>query len=184
MNLRNLESLLIFQVGWWCAVGGAGAGYPVGATVGVTALVLLGWLIDRKASEIRIGLAALLLGFLADGTLLRLDIYEFPPNAQLGILNGLPPVWMAMLWPLLVRTLEADKCLGWLQNRYFLAVILGVVSGPLAYWGGESLGALTFTLDSTKTMILVGLMWGFALPGLLLIRRFFETGSGRMEADD
>jgi hypothetical protein len=49
-----------------------------------------------------------------------------------------------------------------------LAVFMGAIFGPLAFIGGERLGAVVF-LDSTLSMITLSIGWGLLMPLLLLI---------------
>jgi hypothetical protein len=58
--------------------------------------------------------------------------------------------------------------MGWLKGRWALAVIMGAVFGPLAFIGGERLGAVVF-LDSTLSIITLSVGWGLLMPLLLWI---------------
>jgi hypothetical protein len=77
----------------------------------------------------------------------------------------LSPPWMAALWPNFVTTLHTS--LGWLAGRYRLAALLGAVGGPLSYYAGARLGALTFPSDPTFSLIVLAAVWSVAMLVLL-----------------
>jgi len=58
--------------------------------------------------------------------------------------------------------------LNWLKTRSLIAIILGAISGPLAYWGGSKLGALKI-IEPSGAMIYLSLGWAIVVPALLKI---------------
>lgn len=183
MSFKVFESILIFQLGWWGAVLGAGLGHPLPATGFVATMVILGWIRDHSHREVYLGVSTCLLGILIDGALVLSGAFHFPEKTWLWDSSLIPPLWMILLWPLLMRTLHADLCLGWLKGRYLLAVPLGAVSGILAYWGGVRLGALGWQIAQQAensgpdpfSLLMVALAWGLALPILLYLRDKLEA---------
>jgi hypothetical protein len=79
---------------------------------------------------------------------------------------ALPPPWMIALWANFATTLNLS--LAGLQTRPWLAALLGLVGGPLAYWGGAGLGAMTFVAP-LPALIALGLGWALLTPLLLAL---------------
>ena len=77
---------------------------------------------------------------------------------------ALPPPWMIGLWALFASTLNVS--LNWLKKHTALAILLGAISGPLCYWAGERLGALSL-LNFNSAMVYLALGWAIAVPLLL-----------------
>jgi hypothetical protein len=69
-----------------------------------------------------------------------------------------------MMWALFATTINLS--MGWLKGRWALSVLMGAVFGPLAFIGGEKLGAVVF-LDSTLSIITLSVGWGLLMPLLL-----------------
>jgi len=76
-----------------------------------------------------------------------------------------PPIWILGLWLQFATTLHFS--LGWLSKRYPLAALLGLIGGPLAFLGGERLGAATFGDPRALSLGLIALAWAIALPVLV-----------------
>jgi len=71
-------------------------------------------------------------GYTADSVLVLTGVLRFPPHAVLGWPST---VWMVALWVLQAAVLGG--ALSWMQRRFILAAIVGVIGGPLAYLAGE-----------------------------------------------
>ena len=79
---------------------------------------------------------------------------------------ALPPPWMIALWANFATTLNLS--LAGLQTRPGLAALLGLIGGPLAYWGGAGLGAMTFVAP-LPAFIALALGWAVLTPLLLAL---------------
>jgi hypothetical protein len=77
------------------------------------------------------------------------------------------PPWMAALW--FNFALLVSISLAWLKGKFAAAVILGGLAGPLAYWGGEKLGALTVAETFSRGYMILAVMWAIALPTLVYL---------------
>ena len=171
---KLVVNFLAFQIGWFMVILGAAAGYPwVGPVYMMTWLALHIWALGETWSiEAKlIGIGALL-GYAADSALVLGGWLSFPSYAQLG---GPSPLWMVSLWMGFAATL--CHALGWLGGRYWLAALLGAMFGPLAYWGGASLGAVTLHDNTVLALGMVSLAWLVALPALVWVRARCE-GAG------
>jgi hypothetical protein len=78
---------------------------------------------------------------------------------------------MVMLWVNLAATM--NDSMGWLRGRYALAAVFGAVGGPMAYYGGAKLGAMT-ALPQFTSLITIGAAWAVAMPLLYRIAKIFD----------
>lgn len=75
---------------------------------------------------------------------------------------------MVALWCAFAATLGAS--LRWLDGPRWICAAVGLIAGPLAYLGGEGLGALVIEAPRTPALLAIGLGWGLATPLLFAIR--------------
>ncbi len=181
-------NLALFQLGWWALVLSAAQGQPL-IGLAVVALILawhLGFVRPLASEALLIGLAALI-GLSFDSLLIATGWVSFGPPAPvasqaLGVAThpvlasasfpttstgaSLPPSWMIALWANFATTLNLS--LAGLQSRPGLAALLGLVGGPLAYWGGAGLGAMTF-VTPLPALTILALGWALLTPLLLAL---------------
>ena len=185
-------NLLLFQLGWWALVLSAARGYP-GLGLAVVAAILawhLGFVRPLASEALLIGLAALI-GLTFDSLLIATGWVSYGPPAAvaaqaLGVATHpvlasasfpttstgasltatLPPLWMMALWANFATTLNLS--LAGLQIRPWLAALLGLVGGPLAYSGGAGLGAMSF-VSPLPALIALALGWALLTPLLLTL---------------
>jgi hypothetical protein len=87
------------------------------------------------------------------------------------LIDGMAPHLILALWALFAITLNLS--LAWLKSRLPVAVLIGAIAGPLAYWGGARLGAVVF-LEPLPAMIALSLGWALFTPLLALLARRFD----------
>ena len=159
-------SLMGYQAAWLAAVIGAGHGmaWPGVAGMLAYALVQLAW---ARNCRIDLGLmaAGLAFGFLLDGTLIRSGLASYAagwPDPALA------PAWILALW--MTFALTFSQSLRYLQTRLWLASLLGLIGGPLAYLGAaRGFGALAFRDPAWPALLYLGSAWAVALPLLLRV---------------
>ena len=152
-----------FQIGWFACV--LGAAYHAPWLGLLNALVILFLHLARsshKQAESYLLLLAAVFGLVFDSLLLQLGWVAFDPVAYWP--DALSPPWMIALWALFASTLNVS--LNWLKKHTALAILLGAISGPLCYWAGERLGALSL-LNFNSAMVYLALGWAIAVPLLL-----------------
>lgn len=157
--MRIIINIIAHQVGWFAAVLGAGNGMPwLGvAVIPLVVALHLALSLDWKP-EMALALGAAMIGFSFDTVLVTAGVFSpvfflFPAP--------LSPPWMVMLWINFATTLNVS--LGRLRGKYVLAAILGAVGGPVAYYGGAELGAMT-VIPNTNQLIVLGIAWACAVP--------------------
>ncbi len=157
-------NIAAFQMGWFACVLGGARGLPWAGTavaVGVVAIHL--YQAPRPKYETLLILFAAAIGFAVDTLLIRGDWLAFSHGM---IVPDAAPHWMVALWMIFATTLNVS--LNWLKKRRLLAVGFGAIGGPLAYYAGAKLGAVTL-LDTATALVAVGIAWAAAMPVLLWV---------------
>ena len=164
----------MFYVGWFACVAGAGRGQLwLGPTV-VAVLVMGHLLLTRdRVREAMLALTTGLFGFAVDTLQASAGLYAF---THTGALPWLCPPWMVALWMLFAATLNSS--MAWLVGRYRLAAVLGAACGPLSYLAGARLGAIELHPNAIMSLAGIAVVWGLAMPALLMIREVLFRRSG------
>jgi hypothetical protein len=162
MNLTVLN-IVTSYLGWFTCVWGAATQRPLLGPL--VMLVILGvhfFFVPNAVREARLIVMAGLVGFSLDTAQAALGAFAFPGT---GMSTWVSPPWMVALWLNFATTLRTS--LSWLTGRYVLAMLLGVMSGPLSYYAGAQLGALILHANVTLSMLTVAVAWGGAMPLLV-----------------
>jgi hypothetical protein len=158
----NLINAAIYQVGWFACVLGAARGWGLqGALIafGLSALHLT--LAEKPLPEVKLLLAAGLIGVSVDSLHARFGILVFENHAA----SLLAPIWIIALWVQFGTVLHF--CMRWLSGRYRLASLLGLIGGPLSFLGGERMGAAAFGEPRAVSITVLAMSWALALPALV-----------------
>ena len=164
-----LINIVMFQLGWLSCVWGASIGKPWLGPVCVLVIVLIHlYLVRDRLSEIKMMTQVALIGVIWESFMVTTDCLIYL-NGQ--FLNYLPPYWIIAMWFLFATTLNVS--LRWLHRRILLASIMGIIFGPITYYGGAKLGGVTFT-DTAFSMMVIAVSWGVLLPMITIIARRLE----------
>jgi hypothetical protein len=159
-----LVNFIAFQIGWFACVLGGAYGWPM---LGVAvAAVIIALHLHRAAwprQEAILIVLSGLLGFAADSLLTGLGLLKFP-SGQFH--PQFAPYWMVAMWMSFATTFNVS--LRWLKRRLGLAALLGMIAGPLAYYGGAQLGGVAFANPLASLLAVAG-VWTPAMPLLLVI---------------
>jgi hypothetical protein len=160
-----LFNLIGFQIGWFsCVLGGANQLPWLGVLISCLVLFAHVRRSNDAVFECKLLFTAIIIGIIFDGIPQSLGWITFSPVSFWP--NILPPPWMIILWALFASTLNVS--LAWLQSKKVLAILIGAISGPLSYWSGARLGALSLT-HGTAALIYLAIGWGLIVPVLLKI---------------
>lgn len=156
-------NIAVFYVAWFICVAWR-LPWALPAAAFVIALHLL-W-VRPGAGEWRVLAACMVIGIVADGILTATGVFLFQA-AERGPVFGtiLPPLWLIALWPVFATTLNVS--LKPLIGKPILSGILGAVMGPLSYWAGFKLGAVSFPLGAPVTLAILSPLWAVLFPVLL-----------------
>ena len=164
--MATLINIAMMQIGWFACVLGAAHQLPwLGPVV---SLPLVAWHVARSSqrdSELRLVLSALGIGLILDSALVNAGLIHFTSGS---VLPGFTTPWMLTLWMGFAITL--NHSLKWLMNKSTLAVVFGLIGGPLAYWSGAKLGAMTLGAV-WPSLIAIGLGWALAMGLFVVVLR-------------
>ena len=165
-----LQNFVLFQLGWLlCVMAGARPGM---GWLGVLVVAVIALLHLLRAREVRreamLIVSCLVIGGLWESSLTMAGVYQFPANPAS---TALAPAWLIAMWALFATTLNVS--MRWLSGRYLLAAVFGAVGGPLAFYAGNRLGAITFS-DTTLAMLLLAAGWAVLMPVLIYLAERFN----------
>ena len=164
--VNPLINMVAFYLGWFACILGATGGVPwLGPIVMAILLVLHLFLAEERQQEIRLIILTGVFGTILDSLLMVSGMYSFTNHS----LSWICPMWMTALWMGFASTL--NHSMRWMQGRYSLALIFGAVGGPLSYYAGVRLGALTFLPPFFVSMAILAIIWGLAVPALMWLAR-------------
>lgn len=172
---NNLVNFIGFQSLWLATVLGAAAGYPAAGLIALAVwlAVHLARIKNNRLAEVRlIGFAAVY-GYVADSVLVLSGVLSFPQHAVLGWPSTL---WMAVLWAGFATTLRHS--LAWMSASLPLAIIFGLLGGPLAYYAGVRLGALQ--IENNYSFLIIALEWGLSMAVLAGCTRYLGKTAAAM----
>jgi hypothetical protein len=170
----NLWNFIQFQTGWFAVVLGAAFGHPWLGALAVMALLGINLLVDsRPLQEATFLLLVGLLGWLWESLLHGVGLVEYQPGAGPFPFQWMAPLWMAALWMNFASTLNFS--LAWLHGRPLLAALCGAVGGPLAFFAGEKLGAITLS-GGLVTLGVLAVAWLLVTPLLMRVAPLWREG--------
>ncbi|MCU0760090.1 MAG: DUF2878 domain-containing protein [Steroidobacteraceae bacterium] len=156
---RKAVNFIVYQVTWLLGVIAAARGQAaLGCLILAAAIAVHLWLAPRRAPEVRLVLAALLVGLLWESLLVSFGLFRY---ASGNFAAGIAPYWILALWAQFATTLNLS--LAWLKGRPLLGVAFGLLGGPLAYYAGFKLGALD-SPDLTLALALQGFGYAVFVP--------------------
>jgi hypothetical protein len=165
----TLINFAAFQIGWFACVLGAAYHMPwVGPVVVALAIALHLQRARAPMREVMLILAAGLVGAIWDSLLVAYAGMRYTSGT---LIANTAPYWIVAMWMLFATTLNVS--LRWLKQRWMLAALFGALGGPLAYYAGAELGALTFTdLGLAITALAIG--WALLVPLLMALSNRFD----------
>lgn len=162
-------NFVVFQAAWFAAALGAAHGLAVWGCICV--LCAIGWHVAssaRPVAEARLVAAVLLVGLVVESAMAWQGFTGFA-SGQLAPRTA--PYWMVALWGLLAIALNVT--LRWLKKRWWLAVAIGAMSGPLSFASGTRLGAAYF-IETTPALLTLACVWAAALPALMWLSNRYD----------
>lgn len=171
-----IKNFIGFQIGWFACVVGAAQGYPLVAVAVAAIIVILHLLRDNNIYfELCLIVSAVFVGIIWESLLLASNWLSYSSSDNDTFFA---PVWLVAMWALFATTI--NHSMAWLKGRYFLAMILGAIFGPLAFIAGENLDAVVF-VDRTMALAALALGWSALMPFLLWLAERFKQRNNIME---
>jgi len=167
-------SLLGYQAVWFAAVIGAGHGLVWPGVLGMLVYAGAQLLLARNVRvDLSLMAAGLLLGFLFDSALIRCGLVSYAGGWP-GL--AMAPAWILALW--VTFALTFSQSLRYLQSRLWLAALLGLLGGPLAYLGAaRGWHVVTFADPTWRGLLALAIGWALATPALAWLARRVSTSS-------
>lgn len=173
-TLSKIINVVIYQIGWFSCVLGAGLGFPLIGAVGALALVAVHLLLsDARKAEAQLLFSACLLGVVIDSLQQAAGLFTFKTDPRWPLWL---PLWVFVIWAQFAAMFRF--ALNWLAGRYLLGALFGAIGGPLAYWGGIRLGAATFGDNPQLALLVLAVVWALVVPILLWFRDRFDRSEG------
>ncbi len=168
--LNRAFSTFLFYFGWILCLQEAAAGdsyYGLLLVLGTVAYYLY-CSSCRKADYLLLGLVVSL-GPLSDIFYSKLGLLEY--HSQLNTLGELPPLWVFLLWGLFGVNIHLFS---WLNRRWWLAMILGALGGPMSYFSVLRLGGASLLKPLPLAFITIGGIWAIFLPSFIWLNQFLK----------
>ena len=172
-------NFVLFQIGWFACVLGAGKQLPWLGVIVVAVIVAWHLLQAKQAKpEIILLVLALLIGGMFDQLMLSSHLISYQAHGwNIGQdSTSIVPAWILALWAVFATVLNVS--LRWMKNiksrgKWLVAILFGAVGGPLAYMGAQKLGAATLN-SVPMSYIALSVGWGILTPLLLKISEKFD----------
>ena len=149
-----------FQIAWFACALGVPSNHPEWILLScILFLAYHFYTCKNRLEEFKLLLKVCALGFVVDSFLSIFDFVSFGLAYPAPFMQ-IQPWWMLLLWACLAASLNIS--FKWLKNRFLLASILGTISAPLSYIGGEKFHALA--VHGTQSWIAIAIAWGIAMP--------------------
>ncbi len=163
--LAWLPNALGFQIVWCAAVGGAARGWWWAGPLALAVFALWQLSISRwPAADMRLMLLAAVLGFALDSLWVQLGWIEFR-SAQPW--SAFAPVWIVAMWMGFALTL--NHSLNALKSHRMIAVLFGLLGGPLAYWIAASVWHAAQIQATWLPYLGLAVSWALVTPLLLRV---------------
>lgn len=174
-----VTNAIVFNLLWAATILGAANFMPwLGVAAAIAMLAGHLWTMTDKYRELRLVLLTTLIGFSSDSVLAATGVLQYSSGV---ITSWLAPIWILSLWLAFATTLNVS--FRWLQKHWGLAMALGAISGPMSYYAGSRLGALTIP-DATVAFISLSVIWAILLPALLVLAARFNASGHVTETEE
>jgi hypothetical protein len=164
-RVAQVANALGFQCVWFATVAGAGSGRPWAGplVVAIFALMTLALSTQRRADLMLVAIA-LPFGYALDSVWVRVGLLEF---AHAWPSQDWAPLWILSLWAGFALTI--NHSLSAVCQRPALAVTLGAIGGPLAYFAAErGFAAVVLAAPTSAVVGVIGAAWAVIVPSLAL----------------
>jgi hypothetical protein len=160
----KLMNLVLFKAGWVACVALAARDLPTLATLAVGVVVLIHlFAVALPVKEAVFLLAAAAIGLVWESLLLSTGLIQYLETSQYG---GWAPHWIVAMWVLFATTINHG--LSWVKRNWMVSAGAGLIGGPLAFYAGSRIGAVTFS-DPLAALAVIGIGWGVLLPLVVLV---------------
>lgn len=168
--LNRTFSTFIFYVGWIICLKEASlehSYYGLALVISFIAFYLYNSSC-RKADYFLLSLV-LIIGPLSDIFYERMGLLKYHSISTLT--SWLPPLWVFILWGLFGANIHLFS---WLYRRWWLAILLGALGGPISYLSVVKLGGASVLKPMPLTLMAIGGMWAIFLPAFIWLNAYLK----------
>jgi hypothetical protein len=122
----------------------------------------------RKADYLLLSFV-LLIGPLSDILYAQIGLLQY--HSIQGLISWLPPLWVFVLWGLFGANIHL---FAWLSRRWWLAVLLGALGGPMSYLSIVRLGGASLLKPLPLTLVTIGGIWAMFLPIFVWLNEYLK----------
>ena len=165
--MKSVLTFVAFYASWFACVVGAARGHTALGPIVVAACLLVHLRFARQpAHEAVLILTVGLLGWLVDTGQAIAGVFTFPATSPLPW--ACPP-WLVAIWMIFASTLNGP--MRWMGGRPVVAALLGALGGPVSYFYGAQLGAITLHADVSVSLTALALVWAAVMPAMCWLAR-------------
>lgn len=167
-RLSLAANIIGYQLVWLACVAGAGRGIAWSGPLAASAFVALTLAFGgKREADLRTLAMAVPLGFATDSLFAASGWMIY---AQAGPWPLLAPAWIVALWASFAMTI--NHSLAFLDGRPWLAILLGLLGGPLAYWAAaDTFDAVDFGLPLPLALSAIAFAWAALMPLLMSLNK-------------
>ena len=111
-------------------------------------------------SEMKLILIFAVLGTLIDTSMAYTNLIGYVGSYSEDII--IAPLWITAMWCGFAAMV--NHSLAWLKDKWSSAFLFGFIGGPLAYIGGEKIGAIYFNGGLIQVSFMLAIVWGGSIP--------------------
>jgi hypothetical protein len=161
VNKNNIINLVGFQLCWWACVLFAKTEYSYAGPFLMACFIFFHfWKISENNFEIKLILIFSLVGTTIDSLLMSSTILIY--EGLYSPIIPIAPLWITAMW--CGFSVTVNHSMLWLDKKWVLSFILGMVFGPLSYITAEKFGAISFSADIKIIVITLAIVWGLSMP--------------------
>jgi hypothetical protein len=156
-------NVVSFDALWTAAMFGAGKSWWWAAPVLIVlSMAVQLWFYTSPGREVYLILAGAAVGTGLDWLAVTLGVFRYASESRAEFL-----VLFCSLWINFGTTLRPS--LRWMWRRPALAAALGLIGGPVAYWVGARIGAISLSGAEWRGLAWVAAQYGIALPVWMVV---------------
>ena len=168
-KFKNIINVIGFYICWWsCILGPSKEMSYLGPIVTLIFLFVHFYLFVSDIKEFYLILIIGVIGTVVDSLLFLSGFFVYAGSYIDGL--SVAPLWITAMWVAFAATVNHSMSL--FKGRWVLMVLSGVVFGPAAYYTGQKFEAINFQLSIFESVIILGIVWGIAMPLLFIINNY------------
>ena len=111
------------------------------------------------------------MGFAIDSFFFQTNLIQYKGGYFVN--HKIAPLWIVSMWAGFSITLLYT--LNKIKNNYNLAILLGLIGGPLSYQAGVQIGSIS--VNSNFAYLILSITWGLVTPFLFYIINQLEENA-------